>query len=147
MHCRIDSPMLISQHDYRKNVTGNANHKSWLTSPITAEMQKVKTFTLAAFWGPKNLRQKCVIRDKFNAIKSAWFATNWILKRLKKHYLCSKFKKNLKLYAKCKIFAICFLGSKYLHPKLRDSRQSNIFTPPFIAFSIRIFTPVGTFLH
>ena len=56
-------------------------------------MQKVKTFTLAAFWGPKNLRQKCVIRDKFNAIKSAWFATNWILKRLKKHYLCSKFKK------------------------------------------------------
>ena len=58
-----------------------------------SEMQKVKTFTLAAFWGPKNLRQKCVIRDKFNAIKSAWFATNWILKRLKKHYLCSKFKK------------------------------------------------------
>ena len=58
-----------------------------------AEMQKVKTFTLAAFWGPKNLRQKCVIRDKFNAIKSAWFATNWILKMLKKHYLCSKFKK------------------------------------------------------
>ena len=60
----------------------------------SAEMQKVKTFTLAAFWGPKNLRQKCVIRDKFNAIKSAWFATNWILKMLKKHYLCSKFKKN-----------------------------------------------------
>ena len=38
-------------------------------------MQKVNTFTRAAFLGSKNLPQNCVIHDKFSAIKSAWFAT------------------------------------------------------------------------
>ena len=40
-----------------------------------SEMQKVNTFTQAAFLGSKNLPQNCVIHDKFSAIKSAWFAT------------------------------------------------------------------------
>ena len=31
------------------------------------EVEKVETFTQAAFLGPKNLHQKCMIRDKFNA--------------------------------------------------------------------------------
>ena len=57
----------------------------WGVSAVgEAELQKVKTFTQAAFLGPKNLHQKCVIRDKFNATQSARFATNSIPKRLKK---------------------------------------------------------------
>ena len=44
------------------------------------EVEKVKTFTQADFLGPKNLHEKCVIRDKFNATQSARFATNSILK-------------------------------------------------------------------
>ena len=51
---------------------------------MSAEVEKVKTFTQADFLGPKNLHEKCVIRDKFNATQSARFATNSILKRLKK---------------------------------------------------------------
>ena len=38
--------MLISQHDYRKNVTGNANHKSWLTSPIRQKFHVIWCSTL-----------------------------------------------------------------------------------------------------
>ena len=49
-----------------------------------AEVEKVKTFTQADFVGPKNLHEKCVIRDKFNATQSAQFATNSILKGLKR---------------------------------------------------------------
>ena len=48
-----------------------------------SEVEKVKTFTQADFLGPKNLHEKCVIRDKFNATQSARFATNSIPKRLK----------------------------------------------------------------
>ena len=40
-----------------------------------AEMQKVNTFTQAAFLGSKNLHHNCMIHDKFSAIKSALFAT------------------------------------------------------------------------
>ena len=36
-----------------------------------AELQKANRFTLADFLGLKNLHQKCVIHDKFNATKSA----------------------------------------------------------------------------
>ena len=49
-----------------------------------SEVEKVKTFTQADFLGPKNLHEKCVIRDKFNATQSARFATNSIPKRLRK---------------------------------------------------------------
>ena len=42
---------------------------------VRTEMQKVNTFTRAAFLGSKNLPQNCVIHDKFSAIKSAWFTT------------------------------------------------------------------------
>ena len=48
--------------------------------PHKPELQKGNRFTLADFLGLKNLHQKCVIHDKFNATKSAWFATNSILK-------------------------------------------------------------------
>ena len=37
--------------------------------PIPAELQKVNTFTQAAFLGSKNLHQKCVIHDKINPTK------------------------------------------------------------------------------
>ena len=38
---------------------------------VLAELQKVNTFTQAAFLGSKNLPQKCVIHDNFSPIKSA----------------------------------------------------------------------------
>ena len=38
---------------------------------LVAELQKANRFTLADFLGLKNLDQKCVIHDKFNATKSA----------------------------------------------------------------------------
>ncbi len=46
-------------------------------------MEKVKTFTQAGFFGPKNLHQKCMIHDKLNGTQSVQFATNSIPKRLK----------------------------------------------------------------
>ena len=120
-----------------------------------AEMQKVKTFTLAAFWGPKNLRQKCVIRDKFNAIKSAWFATNWILKMLKKHYLCSKFKKNPWNYIQSaknlhfmNIYTQnCVIRDKviFLHHHL--SRSPSEFLHQLGLFYTSSVSTVSTFLH
>ena len=120
-----------------------------------AEMQKVKTFTLAAFWGPKNLRQKCVIRDKFNAIKSAWFATNWILKMLKKHYLCSKFKKkpwnNIQSAKNLQFMNIytqnCVIRDKviFLHHHL--SRSPSEFLHQLGLFYTSSVSTVSTFLH
>ena len=118
-------------------------------------MQKVKTFTPAAFWGPKNLRQKCVIRDKFNAIKSAWFATNWILKRLKKHYLCSKFKKKPWNYIQSaknlqfmNIYTQnCVIRDKviFLHHHL--SRSPSEFLHQLGLFYTSSVSTVSTFLH
>jgi len=118
-------------------------------------MQKVKTFTLAAFWGPKNLRQKCVIRDKFNAIKSAWFATNWILKMLKKHYLCSKFKKKPWNYIQSaknlqfmNIYTQnCVIRDKviFLHHHL--SRSPSEFLHQLGLFYTSSVSTVSTFLH
>ena len=101
--CRCGNEKRIMRDDkWSSDVPGLllSTHRAATLNVWVTEMQKVKTFTLADFWGPKNLRQKCVIRDKFNAIKSAWFATNWILKRLKKHYLCSKFKKKTEIIFK-----------------------------------------------
>ncbi len=43
-------------------------HVKWHAQP---ELQKVNTFTQAAFLGSKNLPQKCVIHDNFSPIKSA----------------------------------------------------------------------------
>ena len=45
----------------------NLFQSHWLGS----EMQKVNTFTRAAFLGSKNLHKKCEIHDKFSTIKSA----------------------------------------------------------------------------
>ena len=39
------------------------------------------------------------------------------------------------------------LRTQKFTPKVRDSRQSQCFTPPFITLSTRIFTPVVKFLH
>ena len=93
----------------------NVNMGQW-EKISQSELQKGKTFTPAAFWGPKNLHQKCVIRDKFNATKSAWFATNSILKRLKNIIYIQNCKKNTEIIFKVQnICNICFLGPKNLH--------------------------------
>ena len=39
------------------------------------------------------------------------------------------------------------LRTQKFTPKVRDSLQSQCFTPPFITLSTRIFTPVGNSLH
>ena len=39
------------------------------------------------------------------------------------------------------------LRTQKFTPKVRDSQQSQFFTPPFITLFTRIFTPVGNSLH
>ena len=39
------------------------------------------------------------------------------------------------------------LRTQKFTPKVRDSQQSQFFTPPFITLFTRIFTPGGNFLH
>ena len=111
------------------------------------ELQKGKTFTPAAFWGPKNLHQKCVIRDKFNATKSAWFATNSILKRLKNIIYIQNCKKHWNYIQSPKYMQYMLLRTKKFTPKLRDSRQSNFLnhplsrSPPEFLHQLGNFTP------